>query len=370
MMDEKIKILHILSSFNMGGIEVNLLNFLNNADFNKFEHYIFVAHDEGPLKDQYHILPIKIITIKCTPKRYFYSLPFGYYFCKKNNINIIHGHNYWSYRYGYFLSVLTGIPLFTSNYGLGQWKKKRHLFLESIIFKKARINISLSKAILEKEISMVAPAERFNQKFKLVYPIIKDVSPKNLVQYNKKKIKQKLRMNNNKPILTIIGRIDKLKGHRLAIDAVDKINQDTLEVNLLIVGPMYDPSILKENDLNKDYIKYLNYYEHIEEIWAISDFFLLPSFSEGTPLVLVEYLATGKIVIASSISGNKELIKDGFNGFLFEVGDVDDLIRKIKLAINSNNLQDIQTNAQKYYLENLLPQKSIQKIEGYYNEYA
>ncbi|MBI5056331.1 MAG: glycosyltransferase family 4 protein [Nitrospirae bacterium] len=367
-MSEKIKILHIFNSFFVGGMESNLLNFFNNADFSRFDHYIFVTQDEGPLKELFHKLPIKIITLKCTPKRYFYCLPVGYYFCKKNRINIIHGHNYWLYRYAYFLSILTKIPLFTSNYGLGKWKKKWDLFLESRIFSRARINIAISNVVLEKEISLVKKIDNPGRKFKLVYPIIKDISEKNLLMYNKEVIKQKLGITNDKPVLTIIGRIDRLKGHRLALDAVGKINQDAIKVNLLIVGPMSDPTVFKENDFDKEYIRYLNYYEQLEEIWAISDFFLISSISEGTPLVLVEYFAIGKPVIASDISGNKELIKDNWNGFLFKAGDVDSLVERIKSVIENKNIHEIQNNARKYYLDNLLPEKLVQDIEGYYSD--
>ncbi len=369
-MGQKIKILHIFGPFKMGGMEANLLNFLNYADFNRFEHYIFVPQNEGHLKEQYHKLPVRITTLKCSPKRFFYNLPFGYFFCKKHGINIIHGHNYYYYLYGYILSLLTKIPLFTSNYGLGLWKKKRHLFLESVIFRRAKINIVLSNAIMEKGKSLVNWSVNHHRSFKLVYPIIKEISLENLSLLDKKKIKQKLKINNDKPILTIIGRIDILKGHRFAIDAIERINKNNLEVNLLIVGAMHDQTILKENDLNKEYIRYLNYYEQIEEIWRVSNIFLIPSLSEGTPLVLVEYLAIGKPIIASDISGNGDLIKDGYNGYLFKVGDVDDLVKKIKLALMDDNIKNIQANAREFYLNNLLPKKLAQRMESFYSECA
>lgn len=369
-MARKIRILHVFDSFHMGGMESNLLHFINCADLNKFEHFIFIARDEGQLKEQYHKLPVKIITIKCTPRHYYYSLPFGYSFCKKNGIDIIHGHNYWFNRYAYLLAVLTGTTLFTSNYGLGLWKKKRHLFIESIIFRRAKINIALSKAILEKEKQLLDHKDNPHQKCKLVYPIIKDIPVENFPFYDRKKIKEKIGINNDKPILTIIGRIDRLKGHRIAIEAVEKINRDGLKINLLIVGPMSDPSILVEEDLRKGYITYLNFYEKIEEIWAISDSFLISSLSEGTPLVLIEYFAVGKPVIASAISGNEELIRDGWNGFLFKVGDVEDLVRKINFVLEDDNIQTIRDNARKSYMENHSSKMITQKIENYYHTYA
>ena len=352
-------------------MESNLLNFFSRADFEKFEHFIFIARDEGALKELYHKLPVRIFTLKCSPPRFFfYSLPVGYYLCKKHRIQIIHGHNYGAYRYGYFLSLLTRLPLFTSNYGLGTWKRKRHLFLESIVFKRAKINISLSRAILEKEIALVRGEANSRPAFKVVYPIIRDISPDSLSNHDQKGIRRKLGITNDKPILTIIGRIHRLKGHRLAIDALDRINQDGLKANLLIVGPKVDPSVLKEVDLKKEYIRFLDYYDPLEEVWGVSDFFLITSVSEGTPLVLVEYLAIGKPVIASDISGNRELIRDNWNGFLFRTGEVDDLVEKIRSALDRRDIEKIRANAREFFVTHLQPEKTVREMEGDYREYA
>ena len=369
-MNKKIRILHITSSFVRGGVESYLLNFLKRADYERFEHYIFVGRDDGPLKEEYHGLPVKIVALRTSPKRFFYSLPFGWFFCLKNRIDIIHGHNYWFYRYAYFLSLLTGITLFTSNYGLGLWKRKRQLRLESAIFRRARINTVISKAILEKELALVEGSGCPGEKFRLIYPIINDEPMKKLPSYRKEEVRSKFRVDNDKPVFTIIGRIDKFKGHRIAIDAMKIINRNDLKVNLFIVGANDDPTILREEDLEKEYIRYFDYYVEIEEIWTVTDLFLIPSISEGTPLVLVEYFALGKPVIASDISGNRELIEDKRNGFLFKTGDVNDLVKKIGDVIEKDNIREIGTNAEEFYRKNLSPEKFVLKIENCYRDHS
>jgi len=369
-MTDKIKVLHILSSFNMGGMEANLLNFFNHADFTRYEHYIFVGSDSGQLSEEFRKLPLKIKTLKCTPKRYFYSLPYGFYFCLKNGIRILHGHNYWSYLYCYFLSLITAIPFITGDYGLGTWKRKSHHAWESIIFKRAMANLAVSKAILEKDLSLVKNKQAFEHKFKLIYPVIKSISKDNLHEDEKIAIKERLGIDNDHSVLTVIGRIIKLKGHRFAIEAVKRINRKESRVNLLIVGRLDDPDVLNEEDIRKDYIIFKNYYEHIEDIWTVTDIFLIPSTSEGTPLVLLEYFAIGKPVIASNISGNKELIRHGWNGYLFKNGDVDDLTEKIEYAISCDEIKMIQNNANRYYEENLTPVLQTRQVESIYTEFA
>ncbi|MBN1165334.1 MAG: glycosyltransferase family 4 protein [Candidatus Krumholzibacteriota bacterium] len=365
-MNKKIKILHITSSFHRGGVEGYLLNFLERADFAGFEHHIFVGRDEGPLQERYHRLPVRIVKVKCTPRRFLHSLPRGWSYCKKNGIDIIHGHNYWFYRYAYFLSLLTGLPLFTSNYGLGLWKKKRQLDLERRIFRRARMNTVISRAILEKGKSLLPEGSEREDKFKLIYPIIDDKPMQKLASYDKKKLLEKFKLDNGKPVFTIVGRIDRLKGHRVAIDALDRINRDGLRANLLMIGELEDRSILTDDDLAKDYLTYLNYYEEIEEIWKVTDYFLIPSLSEGTPLVLVEYFAVGRPVIASDISGNRELIRDKENGYLFKTGEVEDLVRKIEAILSGDQNEEVVSRAREFYQSELSPEKFVRTIEGYY----
>jgi len=266
--------------------------------------------------------------------------------------------------------LITAIPFIAGDYGLGTWKRKSHHAWESIIFKRASANLAVSKAILEKDLSLVKNKQVYEHKFKLIYPVIKSISRDNLREDEKIVIKERLGIDNDHPVLTVIGRIIKLKGHRFAIEAVKRINRNKSRVNLLIVGRLDEPDVLSEENIRKDYIIFKNYYEHIEDIWTVTDIFLIPSTSEGTPLVLLEYFAIGKPVIASNISGNKELIRHGWNGYLFNNGDVDDLTEKIEFAINCDEIKMVQNNANRYYEENLTPDIQTRQVESIYTEYA
>ena len=65
---------------------------------------------------------------------------------------------------------------------------------------------------------------------------------------------------------------------------------------------------------------------------------ILPSLSEGLGRVLIEAMALGKPVIGSNVGGIPDLIKDGQNGFLFEVGNTEELAEKLKTLLNNKIL--------------------------------
>ncbi len=364
MPGKKTNVLHITGSFASGGLESYLLNLLRLSDRDAFEHFVFVGNDEGPLKSRYHALPVTIVEAKCSPRRYPYCVPFGMSFCRTHRIGVIHGHNYWSYLYAWVLSLATGVPFVTSNYGLGSWKKKRHFRMESLIFRRAGLNMAISRAILDQERSLVAPEAR--DRFKLIYPIIDEAPIEKVRSYDRDRARKTLGIAGDRPVFTIVGRIDRLKGHRIALDAFERLDAAGVKALLVMVGAMQDPTVLRDTDLRRENVRYLSYYEPIEEVWAASDFFLIPSLSEGTPLVLVEYLALGTPVIASDISGNGELIRNGWNGFLFRTGDAEDLAGKIAAVLARPSLAEVRAHARQFYEDTLVPARLVRDIEQTY----
>jgi glycosyltransferase involved in cell wall biosynthesis len=66
--------------------------------------------------------------------------------------------------------------------------------------------------------------------------------------------------------------------------------------------------------------------EEIGKHYARADVFVLPSFAEGLPVVLVEAMATGLPVVASRITGIPELVSEGESGLLSVPGDLDGLV--------------------------------------------
>jgi len=61
----------------------------------------------------------------------------------------------------------------------------------------------------------------------------------------------------------------------------------------------------------------------------------LPSHGgEGVPNVLLESAAMGRVLIASNINGSNDVVRDGYNGFLFEAKNAFDLVDKVEKFLN------------------------------------
>lgn len=69
--------------------------------------------------------------------------------------------------------------------------------------------------------------------------------------------------------------------------------------------------------------------EDVNSLYDRADLVVITSRSEGIPLVLMEAMARGKIVLAPAITGIPELIRRGQTGFLYEPGSMRDFVRQV-----------------------------------------
>jgi len=127
-----------------------------------------------------------------------------------------------------------------------------------------------------------------------------------------------------------LGRLAIEKNVKTAIKAFGRIASLIPDVDLLIVGTGQQEIWLKilVSDLGlNERIRFLGVVER-EDAYAIlsrSEFMILPSYTEGFPIVALEALGAGKMVIGSRVTGIMDVIEAGKNGDLFDPDDVETL---------------------------------------------
>ena len=98
----------------------------------------------------------------------------------------------------------------------------------------------------------------------------------------------------------------------------------------------------------------------IDKILCFSDLFLLPSETESFGLAALEAMACGVPVISSNSGGLPEVNKDGFSGYLSDVGDVAKMSSDaISLLKDENKLAQFKVNAlataKLFDIQNIMP---------------
>ncbi len=90
----------------------------------------------------------------------------------------------------------------------------------------------------------------------------------------------------------------------------------------------------------KESIRFLGWRDDIPELLAAMDVFLLVSLWEGLPQTIIQAMASGKPVVATSVDGSKEIVKDGINGFLISPGKPEEAAQKVLFLLSNENLRE------------------------------
>ncbi len=119
--------------------------------------------------------------------------------------------------------------------------------------------------------------------------------------------------------LALIGRlfvIDKGQDILFRILAKDTWKKRKLQVSLIGSGPDSDGLKALANLLHLDNVVFLGFQDNIEDVWLNHHALVLPSRSEGMPLVVLEAMAAGRTVIATRAGGTTEFVEDNITGFI------------------------------------------------------
>lgn len=135
--------------------------------------------------------------------------------------------------------------------------------------------------------------------------------------------------------LLYVGRLALVKGLPILLKAIASLKERQLAVHLTLVGGGPERTALESLAQELGILEQLTFAgpqseAEVRQWLARSDVFVLPSFAEGLPVVLMEAMASSLPVVATSIAGVSELVIDGHNGFLVPPSDVSALVRRIE----------------------------------------
>lgn len=125
-----------------------------------------------------------------------------------------------------------------------------------------------------------------------------------------------------------VGRLAAAKGVPILLDTFARLRARFADARLTLIGDGPDRARLEARAAALGlgdavtFTGYLNQDEVAAHL-AQGDLFVLPSFAEGVPVVLMEAMATGLPVLATRIAGIPELVEDGLSGRIVAPGDSD-----------------------------------------------
>lgn len=177
----------------------------------------------------------------------------------------------------------------------------------------------------------------------------------------KEEIRKNLGLNKDDFVMAFVGELNDNKNQIMLIEAMKDLVKENCKLKLLLVGTgilkEYFEIKIKEYKLEKN-VLLLGYRTDIFNILSVVDLYTAMSKREGLPVNILEARMMNLPVIVTNSRGQRELVKDNKNGYIIEIGNVDDLKQKIKILQGNIELrnkfaENSKKDIEKYYLENV-----------------
>jgi L-malate glycosyltransferase len=358
-----MKILELCLSYGYGGLElysIKVARFLNHNDY-----------DCKVIAKKNTFLDSKLKEIKIFPE--YLNVKFSIFpiieaiklakYLEKNKIDIIHIH----WRFDFLLSVLAKTLskrpvklVYTRHMAL---TRKKSSIYHKFLYRNVDAYLTVTQGlrnIAEKYLPLS------KNKIHLVYLGVShtEVNKKSCQQYI-----EKSGLDDKAFRLVIIGRVEEGKGQHLVVEAVKKLKNKGLNIQLAIIGHIMDDdyydslqNLIKSNNLTEN-VFYLGFHDDPTSIMACFDAVVLATKCETFGLVLPEAMRAGVAVIGSNCGGVPEIIKHEETGLLFETGNVDDLaIQLSKIVSNSKYCEELAKAGKKEADERFSEEKHFAKL--------
>ncbi|NOW59628.1 glycosyltransferase involved in cell wall biosynthesis [Clostridium saccharobutylicum] len=166
------------------------------------------------------------------------------------------------------------------------------------------------------------------------------------INLNIKKVKPFPKSKNK---ILFVGRDFFRKGGDLVYKAFKVLKRYLPNVELYVAGPKEWP--LKDKDDNLRFLGEINS-DELSDYFNLCDIFCMPSRFEAYGLVFIEALVYGLPCIGRNNFEMKEFIKEGYNGYLIENDDIEQLAIKMYQLLNNDDIKsNVVTNRNKYIKE-------------------
>ncbi len=316
----RIKIVHLVTSLEVGGAQHNMLLGLPRLDPKRYEHILVSIMDRMQMEGQFRELGIKVHSLGLSRKTDLAVTLRLRNLLKQIRPDILHTYLLHGNILGRLVGRLVGVPtIIGSELTIGQAKFFGRLAtkLTNPLTDAVEVNSETGGIAIAADLGV--PSE----KIEVVLPGL-DLEAFSDVE-NRFEIRTELGIESNNHLVLYVGRLRPVKGGEYGIKSFAKAVGAQPELRMALVGEGEQRNYLEKlvSDLGmNEKITFLGARNDLPDVLSAADSVLMPSLTEGFPRVAIEAMAASKPVIATRVGGTPEAIIDGETGILVESKDV------------------------------------------------
>ncbi len=329
-----IRILHVIDSLDLGGAQTALLNLVKFADRSRFRHEVAAMHGRGVFADAFAALgvPVHSLAAHRFPPAYVVNLP---RLLRRERYDVVHCHLFASNWIAKPLAALAGVRCrYNSDQCNDAFRSDSPtvLLIDSLTNHLSTRVLAVSRSVAELLTDIEGlPSERVtllpNSVDLTVFAPPTDES--------RRSARERFGLPPDATVIGGVGRLVHQKNFDLLLTAARPILRARPGSVLAFFGSGPDETALRKNaaDLG-DAVRFAGTVSDRASLYHALDVVVLPSRYEGLPMTVLEAMASGVPVVASSVDGVREIATSGKDAVLAPSGDATAFTRAIERVLD------------------------------------
>lgn len=358
--------MHVIPSMNIGGREKVVLDVLEHIDKKRFIVEVACLGRRGSL---YHAFRSKHVTVHFLNKQRGFS-PRVYFQLRRliteKRFDIVHSHNPGAFLYGAIAAILAKVStIINSEHGYADVISWRKRIAESILTNRISRTLAVSK-----DLASILSNRPFARKSNI--QILHNGIDVDKFSSSKKRavIRESIGIKDPEILIGTVARLAAVKGHETLIRSFRLIRYAFSEAKLLIVGDGDRKEVLQNlvRELNlRENVIFAGQRSDIPDVLSAMDIFVLSSLNEGLSITLLEAMASGLPVVATSVGGNLEVVENGISGLLVPSNDAEKMAEALNSIITDKSIpRSFGEAAKRRVREHFGAQRMVKDLETIY----
>lgn len=296
-MNKKIKVLHITSGLDGGGVERLLLDYYSNMDHNKI-HFDFITTREkrGMLEGSFENMGCKIYRVTPLRTNFYKYIVAIYKVMQDNSYDIIHCHGGYKSAIALIIAKHLGVKARIAHSHMAYVPETIYTHIIRMFFTYFTKLYATHLFACGNDAALWAWGERLFYEGKIY--IMTNAINTDRFQF-KRNIRELLRTQldlKDKFVVGNVGRISYQKNQKFLLDVLSDLRKTNTNIVLMIIGRGEQEQELKRYAKSLDIegsVLFMGIRDDVSDLLNVMDVFALPSLWEGLPVTLVEVQANG-----------------------------------------------------------------------------
>ena len=363
---KRIRVLHLVTSLEVGGAQHNMLQGLPRLDPTKYEHIICSIMDRMQMAEQFRQAGIKVHTLGLNRKTDLAVVLRLRTLLKRLRPDVMHTYLLHGNVLGRVVGRLTGVPsIIGSELTIGQARLWGRIAtkLTNPLTDAVEVNSITGGEAVVKDLGV--PQE----KIEVVLPGLDLDEFRSTV--NRDKVRVDLGVEAGKHLVLYVGRLRPVKGVEYGIRAFAMALSQNLDLHMVLAGEGEQreelQALVKSLGISER-VSFLGVRNDLPDLLSAADSVLMPSLTEGFPRVAVEAMAASKPVIATEVGGVPEAITHGVSGILVQAKDIEGMSAALVDLVQNAELQSrLSTAARNHVEQNYSVEKYVARLDEIYS---